>query len=132
MKHLATLLMALAIPLFGQGVSTITIPAGQSLSGPVELRPQGRAGFCTAAVLVMPSAWTAADITFQGSIDGSTFGNLFDDSGAEVVVKAGAGRVIVLPAADFWGLRWIKVRSGTSTSPVNQSAQRVLTILCRE
>jgi len=132
MLRILTLLLTVAGLALAQGVATAVIASGQSLSGAVELKPQGRSGFCTAAVMVMPSAWTAADITFQGSIDGSTFGNLHDDSGVEVVVKAAASRVIVLSAAYFWGLRWIRVRSGTSSVPVAQAAQRSITILCRE
>jgi hypothetical protein len=132
MLRILMLLLTAAGLALAQGVVTAVIESGQSLSGAVELKPQGRSGFCTAAVMVMPSAWTAADVTFQGSIDGSTFGNLYDDAGVEVVVKAAASRVVVLPAAYFWGLRWIRVRSGTSAAPVTQTAQRSITILCRE
>ena len=132
MLRILTLLLAVAGLALAQGVATAVIASGQNLSGAVELKPQGRSGFCTAAVMIMPSAWTAADVTFQGSIDGSTFGDLYDDSGGEVAVKAAANRVVVLPAAYFWGLRWIKVRSGTASAPVVQTAQRSITILCRE
>ncbi|MGC8807880.1 MAG: hypothetical protein ACP5QB_10130 [Thiomonas sp.] len=117
---------------FAQNTISVTIGSGQSLSPAVELKPQGRAGFCTAAALVMPSAWTAADITFQASVDGQTFGDLFDDAGSEVVVKAAAGRVIAMASAYFWGIRWVRIRSGTSAAPVAQGASRTLTILCRE
>lgn len=132
MKRLLLALTFSVLCASAQGISVATINSGQSLSSPVEVRPQGRSGFCTATVLVMPSAWTTADLTFQASIDGQTFGDLYDDTGVEVVVKAAAGRVIVLPAAYFWGLRWLRVRSGTAVSPVAQAASRQLTILCRE
>lgn len=132
MKRLLFAIAFSVLPALAQGISVATIGSGQSLSSPVEVRPQGRSGFCTAAILVMPSAWTTADLTFQASVDGQTFGDLYDDTGVEVVVKAAAGRVIVLPAAYFWGLRWLRVRSGTSSAPVNQAAARQLTILCME
>lgn len=124
----------LAIAATGQVTNkmTATIASGQSLSDIVELRPQGRAGACTLATIVMPSAWTSANITFQGSVDGQTFGNVYDDSGAEVTVAAAASRVIVVTASYFWGIRWIRLRSGTSSVPVNQAAQRTLTLYCRE
>ena len=134
MLKLCPLVFALAVAAVGQVTNKIdaVIASGQSLSATVELKPQGRSGACTLATIVMPSAWTAANITFQGSVDGQTFGNIYDDSGAEVVVTAAASRVIVVTASYFWGIRWIRLRSGTSSAPVNQAAQRTISLYCRE
>jgi hypothetical protein len=106
---------------------TVTIANGESLSAAGDLGPA-----CLSAIL-MPASWTAADLTFQGSVDGTTFFNLYqsDNAGndAEYLVGADASRIIVVPLADWAGIRFLKVRSGTAGSPVAQGAARVLTLL---
>lgn len=102
-------------------VIEITIASGQSLSDPVNML-----GRVVTAVLV-PSAWTSADITFQGSIDGVTYGDLHNPSG-EYGVTGTAGALIAVDAAVFFGVNYIRVRSGTSASAVNQAAARVISL----
>lgn len=104
-------------------VFTVTIPANASLSGTVQLNE-----FVPVAI-VMPSAWDAANLTFQASEDGTTFLDLYGTSGSELQVTAGANRFIALDPVQFRGARFLKVRSGTSGTPVNQSAQRTLRLL---
>jgi hypothetical protein len=74
----------------------------------------------------MPAAWDTANLTFQSSQDGLTYQNLYDANGVEVTVQAEAGRNIQLNPADFAGLYWLKIRSGTSSAPVNQTAERLV------
>jgi hypothetical protein len=76
----------------------------------------------------MPAAWTAASLTFQGSADGTTYGDLYD-AGTEMSTAAGASRVIHLDWTKFVGLRFLKIRSGTTGVPVNQGGDRVLTLV---
>lgn len=76
--------------------------------------------------LYMPAAWDTASITFQGFIDGTGWQNLYDDSGAEVTLAAAASRYIIIPPTLLAGLPWIRARSGTSGTPVNQTADRLL------
>lgn len=78
----------------------------------------------------MPAAWTAASLSFQTSQDGTNFFDLYDNAGNEVVVTASASRQIVLDGFDS-GI-WMKVRSGTSGTPVNQGAARTLTMTVRK
>lgn len=73
------------------------------------------------AALVVPAGWVAADISFQGSHDGTTFYDVYDEFDAEVVVQAAASRYIVLEPARFLCFGWIKVRSGTTGTPVSQT-----------
>ena len=75
----------------------------------------------------MPATWVAADLTFQVSLDGVNFANLYDIDGNEIVVSAAASRVIGLTDVERWlsGGK-IKIRSGTSGTPVNQTAERKL------
>ncbi len=77
--------------------------------------------------LQMPSAWTAANLTFSGSMDGgATYNDLYDEVGTERSVVAAASRSITLDPAKFLGLTHIKVRSGTTGTPVNQGAARTI------
>lgn len=53
--------------------------------------------------VITPSAWTTADITFQGSHDNSTFNTIYErDSDTAYTVEAGASRYITIPVADTW------------------------------
>lgn len=104
-------------------VLTATIASGASLSGAVDLGSGGRA-----ARIAMPAAWTTANLTFQASYDGITYNNLYDKDGVEYTAQAAASRSILLPVADWYGIRYLKVRSGTSAAAVNQGAARSLII----
>ena len=79
--------------------------------------------------LVLPGTWTTADLTLQASADGTTFGNVYDSAGTEVTIKAAASRYVTLNPADFVGMQAIKLRSGTSGSPVTQTAERTITVI---
>lgn len=79
--------------------------------------------------IIMPSAWTAAGLSFAVSnkSDG-TFVPLYDNAGSEVTVTAAINQALNLAAApkslDAW--RFIKIRSGTAGTPVSQAAERTL------
>lgn len=105
---------------------TAAIAQSGSLSGMI------RIGEKVAVGILMPAAWDAANLTFQGSIDdGANFSNIYDSSGNELTVTAAASRYILLDPTNFVGLTQIKVRSGTSGAAVNQTAARSLTIVTR-
>lgn len=104
--------------------TTATIAISSSLSSAVELTdgPLVR--------LVIPSAWTTANITFQTSYDGTNYADLYDKAGTEYTVTVGgASREIAVPIADWIGIRYIKVRSGTTGSAVNQAAARTIQLV---
>ncbi len=112
----------------GRGIpttTTATIANGQSLSGAVNL-----SGF-TLIGIDMPASWTTANLTLQASIDNSTWDNVFDSLGTEVTITAAASRFILLNPADFVSVRYLKVRSGTSGTPVNQGGARTITLIVR-
>jgi hypothetical protein len=78
----------------------------------------------------MPAAWTAATLTFQVSYDGTTFVDLYDDTGTEIQWQAAASRFIVPSApSQFFGIQALKVRSGTTGTPVNQGADRAIQVV---
>jgi len=79
----------------------------------------------------MPAAWTAADITFQVSADGSTYCNLYEEDGTEFTLTVGASYHVMISPDSLWGAHWIKVRSGTAGTPVNQAAARTITLVTR-
>ena len=105
-------------------LASATIANAASLSGAVRLSG-------TLTGIQMPASWTAANLTFQVSVDGDTYQNVYDSSGSEFVVTAAAARYIPLNPADFIDGRWLKVRSGTSGTPVNQGAERVVQLTVR-
>jgi hypothetical protein len=109
---------------------TASIAQDASLSGAVNLA--GRA-VCS---ILMSAVWDTAALTFQGSLDGATYGNIYDaTTGAEYSIAATAALagvgITVPPNSPLLGWNYIKVRSGTAASAVNQTTgndPRVLTI----
>lgn len=79
----------------------------------------------------LPAGWTAAGLTFQDSDDGSTFGDTFTDAAEYTIASAvaAAGRSILVNQELFYGIRFLKIRSGTSGAPVNQAADRAITLV---
>ena len=64
---------------------TAVIANGASLSSAVAL------GAKNLIAIVFPAAWTAASVTFQASVDGTTFVDIYDSSAELVVASAAAG-----------------------------------------
>jgi len=81
--------------------------------------------------IVMPATWTTANLTFQTSVDGVTYQNFYDAAGTEVAVVAAASRTIYLDPAIFAAVPYLKVRSGTSGTAVNQAAARTIGLILR-
>lgn len=81
--------------------------------------------------IFMPATWVAASLTFQGSVDGTNFYNLYDEGGNEITFTVAQQRTVVLAAASLAGVPYLKFRSGTSALAVNQTADRVLTVMLR-
>jgi len=107
-------------------IETVTIAEAASLSSAADLMGSVLVG------IVMPAAWTAANLTFQASANGTIYNNLYDDSGNEVGATAAVDRFIAFDSnANFQGVRWVKVRSGTSGAAVTQAAIRTLTLVAR-
>ena len=103
---------------------SVTIANGSSLSDALNI------GNRDVFALIMPAAWTSAGLTFQGSFDGTNYYNLYDDAGNEISFTVGASRYVVIASpAKFFGLKKLKIRSGTSGSAVNQAADRVIGVI---
>ena len=111
-------------PVVSQALETLTatIENGGSLSGAVDL------GGRKLVAIDMPSSWTAASLTFQASPDGVTYDDLYD-SATERSVTAAASRYLAFNIADWVSVRFLKIRSGTAGTPINQAAARTLTLV---
>jgi hypothetical protein len=109
-------------------VKHVVISSGQSLSPALGLE-DGECPF----MFFIPSGWDAASLTFQGTIDQVNFFNIYDISGEYQILTAGASRAVGINGVEpFMGSLGIKVRSGTYTTPVNQTADRTIYIVTKK
>ncbi len=115
------------VPVGGAQLATVTatIASGASLSDAADLGTGRLVG------LILPAAWTTATITFQGSADGSTYFDLYDDATERAIASASVvpSRFIALPIADWLMVRSLKLRSGSAATPVAQGAARSITLV---
>lgn len=63
---------------------------------------------------------TATPVAAQGA----------DIATVTTTIAAAASRGIIVPLHDMIGFRYIKIRSGTAGTPVNQTDARTLTLIC--
>jgi hypothetical protein len=108
-----------------------TIAAGQSLSNAVNCL-EGRV-----VRIITPSGWNKAPLSFQLSMDGEEFHDLYHvqaSAGAftpyEVVVPSvEESASLMFPVSTGYLIAWVKFRSGTSSVPVIQKEDRSFQIL---
>lgn len=101
----------------------VDILDGASLSAAVNL--QG--GIITG--IYVPASWTTAALTFQAcdTADG-TFVDMYDSDGNEISVAIGSSQFVAINPTNFYGVNFIRLRSGTTGTPVNQSGDITLTL----
>jgi len=108
-----------------------------ALSGMIDLE-----GFNMIA-FEMPEGWAGTALTFQGKavVNDEAIGSnedwddVQDDAGTEISVTVAAGKITVLGTAlkaALGALRFIRIRSGTSASPVNQSPSREIRLILKK
>jgi hypothetical protein len=107
------------------GNLTATIANAASLSDAIDISGTTLVGY------IIPSSWTAADITFTASVDGTNFYNVYDQFGNEIKHTVSTSRYVTLPPSDFASIRFIKLRSGTSSSAITQGAERLIKLVTR-
>ena len=94
--------------------ATIAIEA--SLSGAVDL------GKMTLVSIQSTSDLEGAAYTFQGSLDGVTYANIYDEAGTEVNIPVSEARLVTITNPNiFHGKQYIKVRTGTAASATAQT-----------
>lgn len=82
----------------------------------------------TLSCIQMSTAWTAAAIGFQASVDGSTnFYPVYNSAGNHLTFPTSANRVLAFDPAQFHGIQRIKLVSETTAGvAVAQTAARTL------
>ena len=104
----------------------IDISADKSVSLPVFI-----GGEFSLIGIKYPDVWTAAAITFLVSADGVNYANLLDDAGTEVSKTVTASQYRELDSAEFKSAIYLKIRSGTAATPVEQEEDREFTLVQR-
>ena len=107
---------------------TATIAISTSVSNEIDLSNHRM------MTIFMPAPWDAANLTFQvATAPGGTYQDLYDDGGTEVNVVAAASRAIGvdLHAGPLASARFIKIRSGTTATPVTQTAARSIVLVIK-
>jgi hypothetical protein len=104
---------------------SVTITAGESLS------PALQVGTGIPLALLTPATLVTTTMSFQGSLDGSTWLNLYDAGGVEVTMTIGTSRAISLEAIYLAGMQFLKLRLGTAGSPATEAADRIFTVVTR-
>ena len=107
--------------------ATATIANAASVSGTVDLTGTALLGF------VMPAAWTTAALNIDVSPDNVAWSSPYDTTPAAVSSIAtpvvSAAYAVDMTAMLPW--RFIRFRSGTAASPVNQGAARAIVCVTR-
>lgn len=104
----------------------VIIASGESLSNAINISENE-----TVLGIQVPSTWTSAGITFEASYDRSNFYPYAFDN-AEYTITVAANQHYEISIGKLLTARAIKVRSGTSVSPVNQTASRTIYVLTVE
>jgi uncharacterized membrane protein len=87
---------------------TVTIANGQTTSGAFDC------GNTTLAAIQLPSDFTGTSVTFQGSIDGTTYTTIYDDTNTVYSIPVAVSRGYGLELALFYPWRYIKIVSASS------------------
>ncbi|MGB4101079.1 MAG: hypothetical protein WBK91_04145 [Alphaproteobacteria bacterium] len=112
--------------MLSEETDTAVIANGAALSGVVDSGGMRLVGILT------PAAVTGTQMTLQASPDrGVTFFDVYDAAGNEYVISVGVSRFIPLDPAATAGMRYLRLRSGTAASPVNQAQSTTLTLFFR-
>jgi hypothetical protein len=98
--------------------STVTIESSGTTSSARDLN-----GLGNLVALVTPSALTGTSFTFQASVDGTTYNNVYNE-GTQYSVTVAASRYVALDPAVFAGAQYVKVVSGSS-----EAAERTITLV---
>ena len=94
-----------------------SIVVGQSQSNIFSLNEDSAVG-----LVISASTVTGTAMTFLGSIDGTNFYPVYDNTGTEVNISVGAtARIVAFNISSFYPYNYLKCRLGTSASAVNQA-----------
>ena len=101
--------------------ATATIAASGTTSAEIDLSGATLCG------IYIPASFTGTSIAFQASsTSGGTFVSVRDGAGSALSKTVAAGQYIKLDPADFAGVRFLKIVSGST-----EGAERILTLAAR-
>lgn len=103
-------------------MASVTIANNGTVSDALSLGSVGH----TVVGLITPGTLTGTAFTFQASADGTTYVAVYDKTGAAYSVTVSTSRYILLPPADFAGIQYLKVVSGST-----ETGERVITVVTR-
>jgi hypothetical protein len=112
--------------------SSAVIAGGEAISNAVDISKLQLLG----VAVIVPSAWTAADIGFEGSIDGVLWAPLCDDEGVRIKitgVTTNQSKLYIAPSG-AWALgalpymRFVSLNTSNGAN-INQAANRELTFI---
>ena len=78
--------------------------------------------------LLLATSTEGAVVTFQVSVDGITYYDLYGPSG-EYSITFSDPSALIVPAVDFMAFPYVKVRTGTSAAPTTQTGAQTITLL---
>jgi len=112
-----------------QGYFLVEIPAGGSKSEPLNISS-------TIMYAIEHGNWTPSDLTFQVSLDGVAFCDLYTvtptgDSEQESLPFADIPQTFQLSSRDWPSIRFLRFRSGFAGATVIQDETRILKIGCK-
>lgn len=112
-------------------VATVTIKAGTSASTSLDFDSDTLRGFSPIAVFT-PSTWTAAKIAWEVSLDETTWFGLHNwlHGAYDTQNNADALTCHHLDGLPLRGMPYVRIISGTLTTPVNQTNTCVISVLC--
>jgi hypothetical protein len=110
-------------------VIVATIAASASQSDEIDI------GGHEAFALEMGASWNTAAITFlASSTSDGTFRKIVGDTGTEISVAAATNEMIALESTKREAIkpfRFIKIRSGTASSPVTQTYETTINVMVK-
>jgi len=105
---------------------TVTIAAGASLSG-----SSGDTKGRSVAGIITDAAWDTQAVTFQVSIDGTNYFNLYNAGTEYSLAAVVASSAHAVNPDVFAPFRYVKVRSGTAGLAANQVDASTVTLVLR-
>ena len=105
--------------------TTVTIANAASLSNAAQLLDRGG----RLVAIITDAAWDTNAVTFQVSVDGATYFNLFNEGTEYSLAGVVASNYNAVDHIVFLGARYVKVRSGTAAVPAAQAGDTVITLV---
>jgi len=98
----------------------VTISNGTTTSNAVDLQGRGL------LAIILPAAFTGSAITFQISVNNSTFFAVYNTANSQLSMTVTQGRAYAFDPSDLLCARYLKLVSGSS-----EGADRVITLISR-